>query len=244
MSNPNDRPSQFFPHESDPAWPFRHVGLFCDCRCGTEIDGDFCADDLDQAYAALRTHATAHGWTITDTEDVCPRCTLIEEMRVLVEDVRHILATFRQDGRPYEGTPDDPYGALAYARDADRSCVVVARSTFYRRGVRITVSTVYLGMDSALGAFGGGLPLIYETMIFHAGRGDRSLGSCDEHCWRYTTREAALHGHRQVSAAIRQARTRSSGSRQTSAAGCDDVGKGERFTCEIDLGMLPCATLG
>lgn len=97
MSNPNDRPSQFFPHESDPAWPFRHVGLFCDRRCGAEIDGDFRADDLDQAYAALRTHATAHDWTITDTEDVCPRCTLIEEMRVFVEEVRRNLTLSATD---------------------------------------------------------------------------------------------------------------------------------------------------
>jgi hypothetical protein len=97
VPNPNDRPSQFFPHASDPAWPFRHVCLFCDRRCGAEIDGDFRAEDLDQAYAGLRKHAAANGWTITDTEDVCPRCTLVEGLRSLVENVRHILATSMND---------------------------------------------------------------------------------------------------------------------------------------------------
>lgn len=48
----------------------------------------------------------------------------------------------------------------------------------------VTVSTVFLGVDHS---FGGGTPLLYETMIFG--------GPLDETCCRYATREAALAGH-------------------------------------------------
>ena len=51
-----------------------------------------------------------------------------------------------------------------------------------RDGVR--VSTVFLMIDHQ---FGGGPPLLYETMIFG--------GAHDQEQWRYSTRDAALAGH-------------------------------------------------
>lgn len=54
------------------------------------------------------------------------------------------------------------------------------------------VSTVFLGIDHN---FGGGPPLLFETMIFshHEPRNDH-----DEGCWRYTTWEEAEQGHAAV----------------------------------------------
>jgi hypothetical protein len=46
------------------------------------------------------------------------------------------------------------------------------------------VSTVFLGLDHA---FGGGPPMLWETMVFG--------GPLDHSQERYTTREAALKGH-------------------------------------------------
>ncbi len=47
------------------------------------------------------------------------------------------------------------------------------------------VSTVFLGLDHA---FGGGPPMLFETMIFG--------GDHDEYCERYATVEEARAGHR------------------------------------------------
>jgi len=48
----------------------------------------------------------------------------------------------------------------------------------------VTVSTVFLGLDHALGS---GPPLLFETMIFG--------GPLDETQDRYSTRQSALDGH-------------------------------------------------
>lgn len=70
-------------------------------------------------------------------------------------------------------------------------------STFYRSGVRIKVSTVYLGLNYS---FGGTLPLFWETMVFTDG------GELDDvFTMRYATRNAAKVGHTAVVTAIRDA---------------------------------------
>jgi hypothetical protein len=48
----------------------------------------------------------------------------------------------------------------------------------------VTVSTVHLVIDHG---GGGGLPIIFETMIFG--------GEHDEEQWRYVTLDEARHGH-------------------------------------------------
>lgn len=48
------------------------------------------------------------------------------------------------------------------------------------------VSTVFLGIDYA---FGGGKPILWETMVF------AQDGWAEEECRRYGTRAAALAGH-------------------------------------------------
>lgn len=78
----------------------------------------------------------------------------------------------------------------------------VARSVRYRRGVRLLISTVFLGLDSNYMAVGP--PVLWETMIFHAGT-PRNLGDGHE-CWRYAARDAALHGHRMIVHALDSAR--------------------------------------
>ena len=49
---------------------------------------------------------------------------------------------------------------------------------------RVTVSTVFLGLDHQ---YGDGPPLLFETMIFG--------GAEDQWCDRYTTWEQAISGH-------------------------------------------------
>ena len=57
------------------------------------------------------------------------------------------------------------------------------------------VSTVWLGSHYN---YGEGPPLIFETMIFG--------GPHDQYCDRYSTEEAALAGHDQIVAALRERR--------------------------------------
>lgn len=56
----------------------------------------------------------------------------------------------------------------------------------------VQVSTVFLGLDHA---WGGGRPLLFETLIFD--------GQYDGHMWRYSTRDEAIVGHLAVLDAIR-----------------------------------------
>jgi hypothetical protein len=67
---------------------------------------------------------------------------------------------------------------------------------FYRSGMKIWVSTVYLGLDRSFGR--GGPPVIWETMIFAGDYGGVNT-------WCYATRPAAQHGHRRVVAAVAEA---------------------------------------
>lgn len=58
------------------------------------------------------------------------------------------------------------------------------------------VSTVWLGLDLRFGR--GGLPLIFETMVFG--------GEHDLDCWRYSTLEQARAGHDRVVADLEAAK--------------------------------------
>lgn len=60
----------------------------------------------------------------------------------------------------------------------------------------VNVSTVWLGLDHS---FGGGPPLIFETMIFG--------GRHSEEQWRYSTEEEALTGHRAAVDLVRSDRS-------------------------------------
>ena len=59
------------------------------------------------------------------------------------------------------------------------------------------VSTVFLGLDHG---WGGGRPILFETMVFGAKDGEeRKDGEWeDEICERYASWEAAIHGHAQI----------------------------------------------
>lgn len=60
------------------------------------------------------------------------------------------------------------------------------RRVAFDENAAFRVSTVFLAIDYN---FDGGLPLLYETMVFKRG------SSSDEDCDRYGTREEALEGH-------------------------------------------------
>lgn len=66
--------------------------------------------------------------------------------------------------------------------------------TYYRAGVKIYVSTVYLGVNYAF----DGVPQFWETMVFTGPTLSESFGT------RYASRAAALDGHRSIVAAIRE----------------------------------------
>lgn len=57
----------------------------------------------------------------------------------------------------------------------------------------VLVSTVHLGIDHS---FGGGPPLIFETMVFFD-------GDDGEYQWRYSTLEAAQRGHETILEGVR-----------------------------------------
>lgn len=58
------------------------------------------------------------------------------------------------------------------------------RHVAYDKFDRIAISTVFLGLDHN---YGGGPPLLYETMIFG--------GPHDGDTWRYATMKEAIAGH-------------------------------------------------
>lgn len=104
---------------------------------------------------------------------------------------------FRPDGSPILG----PFPMVAMEAEgllrADRT---VARTSLFRAGTRLLVSTVFLPLDHNL--MGEGPPILWETMVFHGGtRSDPGVG---QECWRYASREAALAGHRTVVATLRE----------------------------------------
>jgi hypothetical protein len=60
---------------------------------------------------------------------------------------------------------------------------------------RVHVSTVFLGVDSGIGTFFGGPPLLWETMVFGG-------GVLDHLTRRYASRDEALAGHQEVCAEV------------------------------------------
>jgi hypothetical protein len=99
---------------------------------------------------------------------------------------------------------------------------LVARP-FFRAGVRIRVSTAYLGHDLGTGV----LPMPWETRVFAGGW---SGSVC---YWRYTTRAAAHNGHHAVVGRIRDAqRARRLAARTTAP-------RGRPAPCDRLQGMPP-----
>ena len=88
------------------------------------------------------------------------------------------------DGHTPIGTED--IGVWSAATDGERPRV--AKDTIGR----VYISTVFLGIDHA---FGGGPPLLFETMVFR--------GPMDGWQWRYSTWDEAEAGHKRVAEAVR-----------------------------------------
>ena len=63
------------------------------------------------------------------------------------------------------------------------------------------ISTVWMGLDHQ---YGDGPPLIFETMVFSKHQEPMVLGGRvrlyreEEGCWRYTTEQEAIDGHKKV----------------------------------------------
>lgn len=90
-----------------------------------------------------------------------------------------------ENGNPVEATSLEEWARFFDNRDA-------RRLAYTKVSDDVNVSTVFLGIDHA---FGGGPPVLWETMIFG--------GPHDEYQDRYTTREDALRGHEEAVALAR-----------------------------------------
>ena len=93
----------------------------------------------------------------------------------------------------------EPLSMMAWARLlGDREYATVAYDEI---GVAVKVSTVWLGLDHN---WGGGRPLIFETMAFTFRDEPYVMPSGDEYWWegveqyRYHTLEEALAGHAEI----------------------------------------------
>ncbi len=102
------------------------------------------------------------------------------------------IAFWWPDGSPVVDV--DPVAAAVPLLSAVQQ---VALRTFFRGGVRLTVSTVFL----VSGWAGDVDPDLWEVAVFHAHRRRRGLGTRGQ-AWRFGSREAAVAGHRAVCAAI------------------------------------------
>ena len=71
---------------------------------------------------------------------------------------------------------------------------IVKQGKVTYKGDKYFVSTVDLGINHQ---FGGGPPLWYETMIFEMDEDD-NIDWSEMYCNRYTTREEAKDGHKEV----------------------------------------------
>lgn len=95
------------------------------------------------------------------------------------------------------GEPEPTNDALVwqdwFARSSRDGSRIIARDRDERPGAPdVRVSTVFLGLDHS---FGGGPPILWETMIFG--------GPHDGYQRRYTSRDAAFIGHQEACRLVR-----------------------------------------
>lgn len=95
---------------------------------------------------------------------------------------------YMRDGSPAPGK-DHMEQMLNWSRAYENADRHVGSTTIGH----LWVSTVYLGLDHS---FGGGPPLIFETMVFDHSDGETS--STDLYCERWSTEAEALAGHNAV----------------------------------------------
>jgi hypothetical protein len=89
--------------------------------------------------------------------------------------------TLAEDGR----TPIKVENVMEWAMDMQKhASPSVDKTLFDIDGEKVVVSTVFLGLDHS---FGGGPPLLWETMIFG--------GKHNDYQTRYTTYDEARLGH-------------------------------------------------
>jgi hypothetical protein len=89
---------------------------------------------------------------------------------------------FRRDGSPY---PVGMAGTLAWAEDFAN--LKIRRVAHEELSNGVLVSTIWLGLDQNFGF--NNRPLIFETMVFYK-------NCADLDCWRYSTEEEAVRGHK------------------------------------------------
>lgn len=93
---------------------------------------------------------------------------------------------YRRDGTPY---PAGDEGLLAWCKDMENPKIKIVKQNKLWNGM--FVSTVWLGLNHA---YGGGKPLIFETMVFGV-KCPWKKHSTDYEQERYSTEADALEGH-------------------------------------------------
>jgi hypothetical protein len=103
-------------------------------------------------------------------------------------DIPNLLGKYVLDLR---GNPKPEPDLLKWGQWFDTADRQVADDTLLPPAVpsEVRVSTIFLGIDHA---WGGGPPVLWETMIF----GDKSF--FNDRQMRYTSREDALAGHKEM----------------------------------------------
>lgn len=97
---------------------------------------------------------------------------------------------YDREGNAYHLDFTDPVDRRLWEWLTDLDYRRVARDNV--EGEEVSVSTVLLNLDQA--PYGGGPPLIFETMVFG--------GDLDGECWRYSTEAEAVEGHARVVALV------------------------------------------
>lgn len=108
-----------------------------------------------------------------------------------------MIDKYRRDGTPY---PEGINGLLEWGEDIENSNLKIVKQDTIGH---YFISTIWLGLDNS---FGGGKPLIFETMVFDRskdrtlelnGKKFKSLGRELEQI-RYSTEEEAIKGHEEM----------------------------------------------
>jgi hypothetical protein len=94
-------------------------------------------------------------------------------------------------------------GVLEWAQWFETADRHVAKTELDANGVKLVVSTVFLGIDHNFGMTGDQRPILFETMIYSPRKTPEDRSSWDDCQWRYRTYDEAERCHNAIVAMLR-----------------------------------------